>query len=494
MCGLGGGKALLGLRMVSLPAMGRYAPLLGAVAVALCAELATNALADTFRFTPILIGEQIFTDNVNSDAEDRDADGVTVLTARAQMLLTTTRINAAAVVDASYYEFWQHNDSDAFTANGVAAGRLDIFKNHFYITGLVERTQFFQTPTEDSAAGFAEIQGVQQTNYEVNPTIQTDILGLVDFTAQGRYAQVFFDDPVVDGLGNTLTDITIKQVTGLLTTGDRATLYEASAGGEYIETDTGFRQRNIVGSLELKLTKGFHAIGRYGYEHTEDPTINTIKGPIWSFGGRYTMGENSVVHVEYGRRYNDVAWLGDINFVVTPKLTITGSYSDSLAPVQLQLIRTFSELLTEQGTLDIGAPSEPEIADVEILDQIVRDRDLDTSVVFVNGLQTYTFASRHIQRFYPSLAASEKVLGFDFILQERLSRRLTYTLNMTYENGYERVLGDPPYKAYEPSIEFRYVYNSSTTFAGSYTYRLFTEDGATDTHENVIRVSVAKVL
>lgn len=472
--------------------MTRWTPLFGAAAVALCAELATNAVADTFRFTPVGIVEQIFTDNIDSSAEDRDADGVTVLTARAQMVLSTNRINAAAVVDASYYEFWGSNEFDSFSGNGAAAGRLDIFKNHFFITALAERQQFFQSPEDESAADFSEVFGVQQTNYEVTPTIQTDVLGLVDVTVAGRYAQTFFDDPVIDGLGNTLSDITIKHVAGRITTGERASLYEAAAAGEYAETDTGFRQRNIIGSLTINVTPGFAAIGRIGYEKTEDPTINTIRGTVWSAGGRYTMGENSVIHVEYGRRYNDVSWVGDVNFVITPKLSISGSYSDSLGPVQFSLARSFADLLNDEGVLDVGAPSEPELPDLEILDQIVRDRDMDASLVFVDGLQTLTFTTRHIERFYPSLGASEKALGVEVILEERLSRRLSYMLSFNYEDGYERVLANPPFKTYEPALEFTYVYNSSLTFKGSYVYRLFTEDGATDTHENVLRVSAAK--
>jgi hypothetical protein len=482
------------LLKVGAPAFARTALAAGAAIVALSVGVSTNALADVFRFQPILILEQLFTDNVNSEAEDRDADGVTILSARAQMSFVMPKFQAAAVVDASYYEFWGTNEFDSFSGAGTAAARLEVMKDHVYINALAERSQFYQQPEDDSGAGFVEILGAQQTSYQVGPNIETDVLGLVDLTLLGRYAQTYFDDPVVDGLGNTLEDISIKNAAGRVTTGERLRLFELAASAEYIETDIGFEQRNVIGSVIFNVTKSFEAIGRIGYERTEDPTITTIKGTVWSAGGRYTIGEDSVIHVEYGRRFEDVSWLGDFTLVLTPKLTVSGTYEDSLTPAQFTFARSFSELISDDGTLDVGFPSEPELADPLIIDQIVRDRDLNASAIFVDGLQSVTLTGRHIDRFFPSLAASEKAYGFDVIFEERLSRRLTYTLNFTYEDGYERILANPAFKTYEPSIEFTYVYNSQITFSGEYAYRLFTEDGATDTHENVIRVRVARAL
>jgi hypothetical protein len=69
------------------PALAAAAVLVGVGAAA------TGALADVFRFTPSLLLEQIFTDNVRAEAADRDADAITIVGLR---LDTRTRPRASS--------------------------------------------------------------------------------------------------------------------------------------------------------------------------------------------------------------------------------------------------------------------------------------------------------------------------------------------------------------------------------------------------------------
>ena len=469
----------------------RYLPAFAAAVVATGAELSTNALADVFEFRPILGIEQIFTDNVRATSDDRDADGVTVLNARLEALVRSSRINAAAEVNVFYDEFWATNTLDNLNANGIIAGRGEVLQNLFFIDAIAQKQDVYLSSSDISASGLTTGQGsIQQKSYAVSPFVTANVFGLADLLVRGNYAQVQFDKPVVGIAATLLTDITVKQVGARLDTGERSSLYQAIVTAEHLETDQDFEQENVIGGVFLNLTKGFSAIGHIGYERITDPTIAPIRGTIWSLGGRYRFGNDSLIQVEYGKRFGDNTYLADVNIALTPRLRIIGGYTDTLTPVQLTLVRSVTDLLDQEGNFNVTTPSTPAVPDPLILDAIVRDKDFRLAATLVNDLQTYTLTLGHSDRFYPTLVDNEKFYVVDLTLEEKLSRSLSYLLHAQFQDNYEVLLTRNTSQIYRTELSVFYQYTENVSFGGGYAWRFEATPGDIDVYENILRFSV----
>ena len=345
--------------------------------------------------------------------------------------------------------------------------------------------------TGSGGGGALTGQGQQQeTDYSVSPTLTTDLFDLADLTIRATYAQVFFDEPIVGPPLTPLDDVALKGISGKIGTGKRASLYEATVSANYLETDDDFRQRAIIGSLFLNLTEQFTAIGRIGYERITDPSIAQIRGPVWSVGGRYRLGRNSVVQVEYGRRFGDESWLGELDVAVTPRLTISGSFRDTLIPVQLTYLQGIEELFNEDGELEIPSPNSPGNPDPTVLDDIVRDKDAQFVARYLIDLRSFEFSLRHSERRFLTTQDTDKLFSLRLALEEQLSRKLSYVLGFDFFNTYAPAIGNAATEDYGIDLAIRYQVSTDTQFTGGYLWRLQTEEIDDDTYENVLRVGV----
>jgi hypothetical protein len=454
--------------------------------------LATAAFADIV-ITPILSIEQVFTDNVRAQGDDRDADGVTVLTGAVRALLTTSRINAVADVNLYYNEFWATNTLDNLNGGGLVAGRVEVLENFFFVDGIASKQDVYLSPNDISASGLTTGQGtLQQENFAVRPFIRTQILGIADLLVAGNYGQVQFDKPVVGVAATTLTDITVKQAGAKITTGERSSLYELIATAEYLETDQGFEQRNVVGGAILKLTPNIAAIGRIGYEKIFDPSFPEIRGTVWSVGGRYTFNKDSTIQFEVGRRFEDNSYRGELNLALSPFIRAVGAYTDTLTPVQLTLVRNVDDLLDQEGNFQIDPPNAPSIPDPLLLDTIVRDKEMRLATVYTKDLQSVSLLGGYTERYYPSLNDDESFYFFGLQMQEQLSRQLEYTLNARFQDNYQTLATGTPSEIYSAEFAVAYQWNTYLTLTGGYAYRLEQAPGDLDTYENILRFGASQ--
>jgi hypothetical protein len=478
-------------------AVARYALAAAAAVTVVRVELlSTTALADVFRLRPILGIEQIFTDNVRADSDDRDADGITILSADLNAIWQTSRINFGANVNLFYNEYWGTNDLDSANVAGTAAGRFDVVENYFFIDAIADRGEVLLSSEDQTASGLTPGEGrLQQTNYSVTPTIQAPIFGLADLMVRAHYGQIIFDEPVAGIATTLLDDIAVKQAAGRLTTGKRSEFYELFVGGEYLETDIGFEQRNVIGGAIVNIMPNFSAIGRYGYERIFDPSFPIIHGQVWSAGGIVRLGQASTIHVEYGKRFGGTTWLGDLEVVLTPRTTLTGTYTDTLIPAQLTLVRGIEDLFDENGGFDFSQPSSPNIPNPLVLDEIVRDKEANLTASYVYGLQTFALTFSHFERMFPALLDQESSFSVDASLSEQLSRQLRFFFLVQYEDVYE-VLGDgATSKIYRTGLTFQYRFSEDYAAAGGYVWQLDTStDDSADTQQSVLRFQLTRAL
>jgi uncharacterized protein (PEP-CTERM system associated) len=470
----------------------RYLPAGMAVGAAMCVVAASPALAELI-LRPSLTLEQIFTDNVRADGADRDADGVTVASANLLAQLITPNIIGLADVNVFYNEFWATNDLDSGNAVGTVAARAEVLNNFFFIDAIATKQDVYLQPTDQSASGLTTGQGsLQQMNWAVSPFITSDLFGLADLEVRGNYAQVQFDEPVVGVAATLISDITVKQAGARITTGERSSLYELIGTAEYLETDQGFEQRNVIGGAILNVTKNLSLIGRYGYERISDPSLTTIRGPIWSAGGRFRLGPQSAIQLEYGRRFDDDTFLAQVDFALTPRLQVTGNYTDTLIPIQLTLVRGVVDLLDQDGNFIISAPNAPSIPDPTLVDAIVRDKEMRLQGTYTRDLQTVTMTLGHTERQFPTLNDDESFFFAGVVLQEKLSRRLDYVLNLRFQDNYATLVTNTTSQIYTTELAVVYQYTQDIAFGGGYAWRLETTPGDNDVYENVLRFSVTQ--
>lgn len=475
----------------------RYLPAMLAVAAATGVGLRFQAFADAFEFTPILSLQQFFTDNVRAASGDsnRDPDGVTVLSGTVKSLVNTSRVRIAGEATLSYEEFWATDSLDNVTANGFVAGRGEVIEDVWFIDGYAEKNDVYVSPTDGSVSGLEIGTGtLQLQSYNVSSMlVLNDLAGLVDFSARGGYAALHFDEPVVGIPPALLSDIEVKQVAGKITTGNRASRYEVFGTGEYLEADSGFELRNAVGGVFFHVTKGITAIGRFGYERISDPLFPMIRGNVWSLGAKYQTGHGaSFVQFEYGRRFEDETYRGELSVQVTPRIRVLGTYRDALTPIQLTFLRDIDDLYDTDGNLSVPEPSKQALPDLLIPDTIVRDRDIILTGEYLLGLRTVTLRLQHSDRFFPLLADDEKYFAANLTIDEQLSRRLSYLVDVEFLDDYDAVLARPTTKSYTARLSVSYEYKDRFALTGGYATRIRTTPGSDDVYENVLRLGVSK--
>ncbi|MBL9097757.1 MAG: hypothetical protein JNK07_12580 [Alphaproteobacteria bacterium] len=457
------------------------------------ATLSTQAWGDILRFTPTLFLEQIFTDNIRGSSTDQDADGVTSLGARLDATLDGTRVEAAMSASVYYNEFWATDEFDNFNGEGIAAGRVTLLHNRLFLDGQVSRQEVFLSPDSTSASNLSPGGSrSKETNYSVGPLLTLNVFDIADLVARATYSQILFSEPVTGPLLVPIEDLTAKQAAGRVTTGDRSSLYEAIGTAEYLETDADFRLRNIVGHLIVHLTDRIDVIGRYGYERIEDPSFPTIKGQRWSFGGRYSFADNSAIRVEYGNRFNDTSWLGEVSVQLTSRVNIAGQYTDSIAPAQLSLVRPLDDLFDDAGSVDLGTTPTQLVPNPALIGQVVRDKNFNFSADYRIGLATYSLIGRHADRQIPGLGLSDKIYSVDLEWKETLSRSLTATASVGFFDNYSPNLGSQEVQQYRAQAGFTYLFTPQVTFTGSYLWGLNVRENNDDSQENVVRLGIAR--
>lgn len=461
-------------------------------AVAAVGAVATGALADIARFTPAVLLEQVFTDNVRGQAEDRDADGLTTVGLRLAGVYETSRIQAAATATAYYNEYWGTNEFDDFNGEGAAAGRLVVLKDRLIVDAIASRREIFVTPDITSGAGLSTGATSRQTDFSVGPLLTLNVFDLADLSIRGSYAHVSFDDPQADPLLVPIDDVTAKSVAGRITTGDRHRNYELIGTAEHLETDDGFQLRNAVGHVLLHFTPSISAIGRYGYEHIEDPSITTIRGSRWSFGGRYSLSATSYAQLEYGSRFGESTWAGEANFLLSPRVLFNAQYTDRLLPAQLSSARSLDELFDDDGNLDLQSATPPIIPNLTLVDQIVRDKNLRATTTYTRGLATFGFTVEHAERAIVDVDDIEKVYRFEAEWRESLSRKLTGLATVEYIDTYDPSVGAEVSQQYQAEVGFEYLFNTDITLSGSYLWALNDQETQGDAQVNVLRVSMIR--
>lgn len=457
-------------------------------AVAGTGTVATYALADVVRFTPALIVEQLFTDNVRADSEDHDADAITTVGVRLSGEYESARIQAAAIVNAFYNEYWATNEFDDFNGDGAFVGRLVVLEDRFFIDGQASRQEVFLAPDATAGTGLSTgSSNSKQTEYSVGPLLTLNVFDLADLAVRGTYAKVMFDEPLVGPLLVPIDDVTAKSAAGSITTGERHSNYELMGTAEYLETDDDFELRNAVGHVIVNLTASFSAIGRYGYERISDPSIPLLRGPRWSVGGRYSMSDTSFVQIEYGERFDDANWAGTANFLLSPRILFNASYSDTLLPAQLSRLRALDDIFDDDGNLSLQPAPQPILPSLTLVDQVVRDKNLNAITTYTRGLATFSLSGAHAERSIPGLGDTEKIYRFDLEWREQMSRSLTGLASAGFFDNYEPGLGSEPLQQYRAEVGFIYLFNTDVTFSGSYVWSLSDRELSGDTQVNVLR-------
>jgi uncharacterized protein (PEP-CTERM system associated) len=456
--------------------------------VAGIAAVATGAVADVFRFTPALLLEQVVTDNIRAEAADRDADAITIVGLRLNTAFESSRIQFLAAGTVYYNEYWATNEFDDVNGDGAAVGRLTILHDRLFVDARANRQEVFVAPDETSGTGLTTGQfNSQQTSYAVGPLLTLNMFDLADLAVRGTYAEVAFDEPIAGPLLVPINGVVAKSLAGRITTGERHSNYELIGTAEHLETEDGFELENAVGHVLLHLTGTITAIGRYGYEHIEDPSITTIRGPRWSAGARYTTSGNSSIQLEFGERFEGTSWSGAANLVLSPRVRLNAQYVDTLIPAQLQSLRSLDDLFDAEGNLSLQPAPEPFVTDLALANEIVRDKRL-----YTRGLAAFSLNGTHSERNFLGLGTTEKQYAIAVDWRETLSRSLTGNASITFFDDYEPRVGSDPQQQYRAEVGFIYLYNADLTFNGSLIWALNDREDTGDSQTSVLRLGLVQ--
>ena len=227
----------------------------------------------------------------------------------------------------------------------------------------------FAQPVILSNSGFATANGIVGPNgyrnsygYSLGPDITFKLGNFAVSDTTATYGGAYFTDP--SGFSNILIpgvagpeNITSRDVTEILKSGDDFSRLRWTAVGEFSETDRNqglFSEKAAVVTFTYGLTPEIALLTTGGYEaiHNSLGLSKNLSGPVGMGGVELTFGPDFDLMVQAGEKFNSLSFLGSLRWNITATASLTGLATDTVSTPEGQLLNNLSSMTASlNGTL-----------------------------------------------------------------------------------------------------------------------------------------------
>lgn len=453
-----------------------------------------GATVDTrdFAVIPVVGLQESFTDNALLTSTGKQYDFITRPMVGADMNIRGP-LTATVSGDIFYDAYARDGRLSGWSGDGSMVGTYDLVPSFLSIDaqGVLTNTNatVFGQPAIDRV-GTAD--RTQLATYDIGPHVKTTLDDFADVDLIGRFAQIFFTNPNASTVVLP-TDSTVVQSVGTIDTAQRYAGYELVTSGQFERDDHGFQSYGGLQSVFLQVMPEVRLIGRGGYDHVEQPIINTIDAPIWSGGVEVSINQQSKITVETGERYNHSAWAADLHLQFLDQLYAVGRYFETLEPDQVQINSSFVDFVTQTIQLPVQLASGTFNVNGNLDSQVSLNKEAEFHLVYDWQGQTIDLQTSWSDRLFMSANEHDRTLlsGVSY------RRTIAPDLALTADAAYWHTFANPFYGAselYRGEAALQYDLNPTMRLTGGYTYerqlQLFA--GGEGITENVLYATITK--
>jgi uncharacterized protein (PEP-CTERM system associated) len=193
--------------------------------------------------------------------------------------------------------------------------------------------------------------------FNAGPNITFRLGDFASSVTSATYSAAYFTEPAgtssFTGIPGVLgpQNTTVRSFSEKLTNGtDFSRLnWSAVAMMQEMERPQGlFSEKAALGHFQLAITRELSLLGTGGYDfiHNTVPLRRDLSGPVGTGGIALTLGEDFLLQVEVGQKYNDISYQGSLRWNIGPTAVITGSATDSVTTPEGQLLDSLSSLVS----------------------------------------------------------------------------------------------------------------------------------------------------
>jgi uncharacterized protein (PEP-CTERM system associated) len=222
----------------------------------------------------------------------------------------------------------------------------------------------FAQPVLISNVGFSTANGSVGSNgyrnsygFNAGPNITFRLGDFATSLTSATYSAAYFTEPAgtssFTGIPGVLgpQNTTMRSFSEKLTSGTDFSRLNWSAVAMMQEMDRPqglFSEKAALGHFQLAITRELSLLGTAGYDfiHNTVPLTRDLSGPVGTGGIALTFGEDFLLQVEAGQKYNDISYQGSLRWNIGPTAVITGSATDSITTPEGQLLDSLSGLVS----------------------------------------------------------------------------------------------------------------------------------------------------
>ncbi len=393
--------------------------------------------------SPFLEAEQTFTDNVEASETDREADTLTTVTGGVGITGTGARLQFDLRYAVSWDQVWLKDDESGMRHNLLGDAASELIEDFFFVDAGAAVSQR-DISTAGPVAVTPRTVGDNQTtvvNAMVSPYVASRLGSFADAELRYRFGNVLFRENELDSASGVPGDTIIHEAT--VTLADSSwfsrlgwTLTASGTRSDDKDGDT-FERRGGEASLSYQIIREIALVGTGGWEDIDaDDVDDEQDGPYWTGGLRLTPGPRLLLEVQYGRRFDDAIWSGQLSYRFSPNIMLRAAYADDVGTQQLTFAETLGSIERDaDGNLIdpvTGLPADPNDPRFNLTDQVFRERGIDVSLIGSRGRNNFVLSGFYSKREFDISTANETVYGGNGSFTRRLRRDLTGVIDGGY--------------------------------------------------------------
>lgn len=246
----------------------------------------------------------------------------------------------------------------------------------------------------------------------------------------------------VDSGSGDLDNETEYSLSGSLSSGPDFSTFSWALNSIYRVEDDGGEKRtteNVKLDTATAIDRSFSILAGVGYEKIDDDSFSEkIDGIIWDVGFDWRPGSKTSLVATYGKRFEEDNVSVDFTYDVTERTTVFANYSQSLTTEQALLLNELSFIgFDEDGNLidtRTGLPIDDRENLFGLTDQTFRRDVFNAGIRTTRERDTISLNASHETRDFETGAENDTILGADVRWTHRLSRSMTSSLVVAYDN------------------------------------------------------------
>ncbi|GAB6054307.1 TIGR03016 family PEP-CTERM system-associated outer membrane protein [Magnetospira thiophila] len=480
------------------------APLLGGFGAVLLLTLPAPGEARWDIVTTVST-EESFTDNANSSNTNRATDFVNTTDAGISLKGTGGRSAATVGYDISRDTYARNRELNGFRHELLGLGNIDIVPDYVSLDGRASLSEQYvsQSGTTTATDRTTSTNRTRILNYSVAPTFKHGNDGWADSVLTYRLNGTRFMATGTDtgtgdgGLGNTLT----HEILSSLESGRRFSVltWKVDATTLVSMNQGQFASRRDVteANATYRLSPYVSLLATTGFEKFKDKgsTDKANNGLFWSTGLRLTPGPKTDIGIEYGKRYNNKSFSGDVQYRLSPQTTLKGAYTADFSTQQIALSNSLNNLTTDADGNIIDATTglsvDPNDLQTDLVESSFKSQTLNLGLTGIRGRSTFNAGVNITKRTFSGVSGgSDSSLSLTGSWTRQINRQMSLNLNGNFSRSSSSSSGTS--KTINGQAKLSYDLNDTLSASAQYARLYQNTQGSAATKENTVSVSLRK--